>query len=133
VARSGLERRLDRELEWGGFEYQYEPVYIPYLLKCRYLADYVLPNGIIIEAKGHFTSADRRKMRAVKAAHPDLEIRMVFGRAENKLNKTSRTTYAKWSESKGFPWANKSIPDSWHKEKPFKRSIAALAELGVTF
>ncbi len=120
-------------MEWGGFEFQYEPVYIPYLLHCRYLADWVLPNGIIIEAKGHFTSADRRKMRAVKEAHPDLEIRMVFGRAENKLNKTSRTTYWKWCESKGFPWANKSVPKSWHAEPPFKRSIAALAELGVTF
>ena len=133
MARSGLERRIDRELEWGGFEYQYEPVYIPYKLVCRYLADYVLPNGIIIEAKGHFTSADRRKMRAVKEAHPDLEIRMVFGRASNKLNKTSRTTYAKWCETKGFPWANKSIPDSWHAEPPFKKSIATLAALGVTF
>ena len=133
MARSGLERRIDRELKWGGFEYQYEPVYIPYLLHCRYLADYVLPNGIIIEAKGHFTSADRRKMKAVKEAHPTLEIRMVFGRAENKLNKTSRTTYAKWCETKGFPWANKSIPDSWHREPPFKESIATLAALGVTF
>ncbi len=133
MARSGLERRIDRELKWGGFKYLYEPVYIPYLLHCRYLADYVLPNGIIIEAKGHFTSADRRKMKAVKEAHPTLEIRMVFGRAENKLNKTSRTTYAKWCDTKGFPWANKSIPDSWHREPPFKESIAALAELGVTF
>ena len=120
-------------MEWAGVEYQYEPCYIPYLLQCRYLVDYVLANGILIEAKGHFTSADRRKMRAVKAAHPDLEIRMVFGRAQNKLNKTSRTTYAKWCETKGFPWANKSIPAEWHREPPFKRSIAALAGVGETF
>lgn len=133
MARSGLERRIDRELEWGEHEYQYEPCRIPYSLLCHYVPDYILPNGIIIEAKGHFTSADRRKMRAVKEMHPDLEIRFVFGRATNKLNKTSRTTYMKWSESRGFPWANKSIPTEWHLEPPFKKSIAALAELGVTF
>ena len=133
MARSGLERRLDRELEWGEHEYQYEACRIPYSLECHYVPDYILPNGIVIEAKGHFTSADRRKMRAVKAAHPDLEIRMVFGRATNKLNKTSRTTYWKWCETKGFPWANKSIPTEWHYESPFRKSIAALAELGVTF
>jgi hypothetical protein len=128
-----LERRLDRELEWGEHEYQYEACRIPYSLECHYVPDYILMNGILIEAKGHFTSADRRKMRAVKARHPLIEIRFVFGRASNKLNKTSRTTYSKWCETKGFPWANKSIPDSWHMEPPFKQSIAALAELGVTF
>jgi len=133
VARSGLETRLDRELEWGKHKYKYEPCRIPYSLVCHYVPDYVFPNGIIIEAKGYFTSGDRRKMRAVKRDHPELEIRMVFSRAANKLNKTSRTSYAKWCETKGFPWANKSIPTEWHYEPPFRQSIAALAELGVTF
>lgn len=133
MARSGLERRIDWELNDGGFVSQYEPCRIPYSLRCHYVPDYVLPNGIVIEAKGHFTSADRRKMRAVKEAHPELEIRFVFGRAANKLNKTSRTAYSKWAGSKGFPWADKSIPDSWHREPPFKASIATLAELGVSF
>ena len=133
MARSSLERRLDWALNDGGFVAHYEACRIPYSLLCHYVPDYILPNGIVVEAKGYFTSADRRKMRAVKAAHPDLEIRFTFGNAANRLNKTSRTTYSKWCDSKGFPWSNKSIPDSWHKEAPFKASIAKLAELGVTF
>lgn len=133
MARSGLERRLDQELMRGGFEAQYEPVRIPFNIQSHYVPDYVLPNGIVIEAKGHFTSSDRRKMRCVKEQYPDLEIRFVFGRASNRLNKTSSTTYSKWSETKGFGWANKSIPKPWHKEAPFKKSIAVLAELGVDF
>jgi len=133
VARSSLERRLDWELDDGGFVALYEACRIPYELLCHYVPDYILPNGIVIEAKGFFNSADRRKMRAVKDMHPDLEIRFVFGRAGNKLNKTSRTTYSKWADSKGFPWADKSIPDAWHAEPPFRASIAKLAELGVEF
>ena len=70
-------------------------------------------------------------MRLVKAQYPDLEIRFVFGRATNRLNKRSKTTYAKWSESRGFPWANRTIPLTWWKEKPFCKSVATLKELGI--
>lgn len=133
MARSGLERRIEWEMDDGGHVGFYEACRIPYLLRCHYVPDWVLLNGIVIEAKGYFTSADRRKMRAVKEAHPELEIRFVFGRAANKLNKTSRTSYSKWAGTKGFPWADRSIPGSWYREPPFKESIATLAELGVSF
>jgi len=133
MSRSSLERRLDIEIEEGGFEALYEPVRIPYSLACHYVPDYVLPNGIVIEAKGYFTSTDRRKMRVVKEQYPNLEIRFVFGRAANRLNKRSHTSYARWADTKGFLWANRSIPRDWYGEPPFKESLAILAELGVTF
>jgi hypothetical protein len=131
MARSGLEKRLDREIEASGLIAFYEPVRIPYTIDAAYVPDYILPNGIVVEAKGHFTSADRRKMRAVKAQYPRLDIRLVFGRAANKLNRTSRTSYADWAESKEFPWANKSIPPEWWEEPMNKASWAILVELGM--
>ena len=47
---------------------------------------------MIIEAKGFFKPSDRRKMLAVKEAHPHLDIRFVFMR-DNTLSKNSKTTY----------------------------------------
>ena len=35
-----------------------------------YTPDFVLPNGIIIETKGRFTVADRRKHLLIKKQHP---------------------------------------------------------------
>lgn len=69
-----------------------------------------------IEYKGNFTGPDRTKMLLVKKQHPDLDIRLVFGRATNKLNRASKTTYAMWADKYGFPWSEKVIPEEWRKE-----------------
>ena len=90
---------------------------IPYKEEHTYIPDFVLPNGVIIEAKGYFPSEDRTKMKAVKECHPELDIRFVFQRAKTKLNKTSKISYADWAERHGFPWADKEIPLEWIYEK----------------
>jgi hypothetical protein len=67
-----------------------------------------------LETKGHLSEEDRRKMRAVKAANPDLDVRFVFQTPYNKIYKGSKTTYAKWAEKHGFLWcAFHSIPIEW--------------------
>jgi len=71
-------------------------------------------NGVYVETKGHLTEEDRRKMKAVKAANPELDIRFVFQAPYNKIYKGSKTTYAKWCEKHGFKWAAfHSIPIEW--------------------
>ena len=37
-----------------------------------------LDNGIIIETKGAFNSADRKKHKLIKEQHPELDIRFMF-------------------------------------------------------
>lgn len=118
--RSGLEEEITKELEAAGIEYSYEKHYVDYTLpatKHRYLPDFVLGNGIIIEAKGVFDVEDRKKHLAIKEQHPDLDIRFVFTRAGAKISKTSKTTYAMWCEKNGFKYATKLIPDSWLRER----------------
>lgn len=96
---------------------KYESVKIPYVLEHNYTPDFTLPNGILIEAKGYLRPSDRKKMIAVKKQHPELDIRFLFQRAENTINKISKTTYSKWAEKNGFRWASGShIPDEWLKE-----------------
>lgn len=71
-----------------------------------YTVDFITPSGRWIEVKGFFTSADRTKMRAVKAAHPERDIRLVFQTPHKTLSKRSDTTYAQWAERHGFPWCD---------------------------
>jgi len=97
----------------------YEPEYIPYVIKGSYLPDFrVLKNGIYIEAKGRLDAATCRKMKAVKASNPKLDIRFVFYDANKKLNKRSKMRHWEWAEKYNFPWAEGRIPVEWLKEKP---------------
>ena len=102
------------------FEYETINLYYEVREQRKYIPDVILPNGIIIELKGRFTAKDRKKMLLVIEQHPDLDIRMVFMRHTNKLNKHSRTTYAQWCDKNNIKWASKIIPEEWIKEKKKK-------------
>lgn len=112
--RSKLEEQVNDLLLQLGVNYGYESTKVPYVLRCHYTPDFVLANGIYLETKGHLKEEDRRKMKAVKDANPDLDIRFVFQSPFNKINKGSKTTYAQWAEKNGFQWAAyHSIPIEW--------------------
>ncbi len=95
----------------------YESYSIPYTLMCNYWPDFRLSNGIFIEVKGRFKASDRRKHIQVRKEHPELDIRFVFYRANEKIVKKSKTTYADWCNKNGFLWAEKEVPMTWIKEK----------------
>lgn len=111
--RSGFERTLAASMQQRKCKFGYETLKLPYTLNHVYSPDFVLPNGIIIEAKGKLTPQDRTKMIAVKKHYPDLDIRFVFMRGDNTLNASSKTTYMSWAQKNGFPSADGEIPDEW--------------------
>jgi len=80
-----------------------------------YTPDFELPNGIIIESKGRFVAADRKKHLLVQKQYPSLDIRFVFSNSRAKISKGSKTTYAMWCEKNGFQYADKLIPKEWLK------------------
>lgn len=121
--RSGLEEAIADQLQRHKVEYQYENPdnKITYTIPATdhtYLPDFKLPNGIIVETKGRFVLADRKKHKLIKEQHPELDIRIVFSNSNTKISKKSKTTYAKWCEKLGIPYADKSIPLDWLLEKP---------------
>ena len=120
--RSGLEAKVQADLEEASVDAEYESIKIEWEDLCyrRYTPDFLLPNGIIIETKGLFTSEDRRKHTLVKKQHPHLDIRFVFSSSKRKLSKVSKTTYAEWCIKQGFLYADKNIPEDWLIEKPKK-------------
>ena len=69
--RSGLEKKLADELKVLKVKFSYESLKIEWedLSYRTYTPDFVLNNGIIIETKGRFLAADRRKHIAIKKQH----------------------------------------------------------------
>ena len=119
--RSGLEETVANQLISQEVTYEYESKknIIKYIIPASnhtYLPDFKLPNDIIIETKGRFMTADRKKHSLIKEQHPELDIRFVFSNSKTKLSKKSKTTYGAWCESLGIPYADKTIPLSWIEE-----------------
>lgn len=132
--RSGLEEKIARELESAGHEVQFETFKIPFKqpeTARTYMPDFPLQNGIIVETKGRFLTADRQKHRWIKEQHPDLDIRFVFSNSKAKLSKGSPTSYAAWCEKYGFLYTDKTIPQAWLDESPDPTRIAAIAAIAI--
>lgn len=130
--RSGLEEAVGEQLKEYGRAYEYEPFRIPYLQPAKprhFTPDFVLHNGIVIETKGRFVTADRQKHLLIKLQYPELDLRFVFSNSRARISKKSKTTYAKWCETKGFLYADKWIPEEWLREPLNAASFAVLEKL----
>lgn len=131
--RSKFEYRLALSLEARGIKYGYEQEELEYFTKVQggscddcngthiskrrwYTPDFFLPNGVVIEAKGQFTAGNRVTLKAIRKAHPTLDLRLVF-MADNRISKNSTTTYSDWAEQFGFKYALGEIPTPWLLEK----------------
>ncbi len=117
--RSGLEDKVAEYLKSNSIVFLYEKVKIEWedLAYRTYTPDFVLNNGIIIETKGMFTTADRRKHLCVKKQHPELDIRFVFENSNRKLYKNAKSTYAQWCIKHRFRYYTRIIPEDWLKEE----------------
>lgn len=117
--RSGLEHNLSMYLDKLKHKYCYEYIKIEWedLAYRTYTPDFILNNGIIIETKGRFIAADRRKHLAIKKQHPKLDIRFVFTNSRVKLYKGSKTCYGQWCIKHKFRYYDRIIPEDWLKEK----------------
>lgn len=121
--RSGLEKAVADQLQAASVPVRYEDSasvirYVKPERKSRYTPDFVLPNGIIIETKGRFVTADRQKHLLIQKQRPGLDIRFVFSNSRQKIAKGSKTAYADWCEKNGFKYADKFIPEEWINEEP---------------
>jgi hypothetical protein len=114
--RSGLEMEIDESLKSKGIDGEYEQHIIKYTkpeTHHKYHPDFKLPNGIFVETKGRFLTADRKKHLLIKAQHPELDIRFLFQNSKTRISKSSKTTYADWCVKYGFKYADKDIPEDW--------------------
>ena len=120
--RSGLEQKIALQLTSRGANYVYESKQskVEYVVPERhttYLPDFVLGNGVIIEAKGLFTAKDRQKHLLIQKQKPHLDIRFIFGDSKKRLSKKSRTSYACWCVKNNFQYADNKVPQLWIDER----------------
>lgn len=118
--RSGFEKRIWDNAKKSKKQLDYEPQHpkIHYTIPYRYIPDFVLPNGIVVEAKGYLRPRDRTKMRKVKEQNPHLDIRLLFQNANQRLTKSKNSEmYWQWAERLGFIWdEGDKIPLEWWQE-----------------
>ena len=119
--KSGLEHTVADWIKTTAYDLKYETEIINYIVperKAKYTPDFVFTkrNGqfMFVETKGRWTTADRTKMKHVLQSNPGVDIRMVFQNPNQRLSKTSKTTYAEYALKLGINHvAKKDIPAEW--------------------
>ena len=77
MPKGTFEETVISDLKGRGVPFEYEPHSINYKVERLYFPDLLIGN-VYIELKGYFRQDAQRKMKAVKAQHPDLDIGFVF-------------------------------------------------------
>jgi len=95
---------------------KYEPFRVGYVVHKTYTPDFELPTNILVEAKGYFRSEDQRKMKLLKAQHPEKDFRMLFQNPHGRVQ-GSKMTCIEWCEKYKFTWSSKTIPKEWFKHE----------------
>lgn len=126
VYRNKFEERTAKFLDDRACEFSYETERIRYTVTGNYVPDFIIRTAtgktIYVETKGNGRSFDgpaRRKLRAVQAQHPELDLRIVFyanGKCGPKRKDGTYMLQGDWAERYGFKWAIKDIPESWLSE-----------------
>lgn len=121
VLKSGLEKIVFDFLNQNNCVFVYEGMKIAYFqpqIKKTYKPDFPIKGSFIVETKGNFNSADRKKMKLIKAQNPDLDIRFIFSNSKTKIGKKSKTTYGMWCDMNSFPYhcvqsTKETFPEDW--------------------
>ena len=86
--KSGLEEVIYNYLKDNKVHFVYEGMKIKFELptqKKSYTPDFPINDRFIVEAKGAFNSADRKKHKLIKEQHPELDIRFIFSNSKTKF------------------------------------------------
>jgi hypothetical protein len=128
--KSGLEEVIYNYLKNNKVHFVYEGMKIKFELptqKKSYTPDFPINDRFIVEAKGAFNSADRKKHKLIREQHPELDIRFIFSNSKTKIGKKSLTTYGKWCELFKFKFhciqsTKIPFPQEWLNEIKAKKN-----------
>ena len=131
--RSMSEVRFAALLKRNGLPFKYEMDTLTYeYAPQKYTPDFSIEQGntkIMLEYKGKLDAITRRKMRAIKKSNPDVDLRIVFEKPNNKLYHGSKMRYFEWAERYGFKWYDyrdvKQIRKDLTEESKLLRKIKA--------
>jgi len=134
--RSKFEETIASTLRVAGVKFDYETVTVTYQKEVRgsecqacgstdvyttakYTPDFILANGIFIEAKGKFTPRDRTKILAVLRSNNEINrdnFRILF-MYDNWLTKKKLKRYTDWCAQHDIQCAvGTEVPEEWTKK-----------------
>lgn len=112
--RSKLEAEVSKKLPKGT---TFEQEKLKYAIIKNYIPDFVITTKsgkkIYLEVKGYLRQEDQMKMRYVKMANPELDIRFFF--PQNNKVQTSKMLNSDWCKKYGFDYCIGKIPKGWFK------------------
>lgn len=126
--RSGLEVKIAEGLQMLGVPFQYEEQKFAFTQPAKrrtYTPDFLVTTKsgklLIIEAKGRFRTEDRQRHLHFRSSNPDLPpVRFIFSNPNNRISKTSKTTYGAWCAKNDFLFVKfdpkQVIPQEWLDE-----------------
>ena len=107
--KSGLEEAIYNFLLSKDVLFSYETLKISFdqpTQKRTYTPDFPIKYSFIVEGKGAFNSADRKKHKLIREEFgTKYDIRFVFSNPNQRIGKKSKTTYANWCQRYGFQFA----------------------------
>lgn len=118
MPKGTFEERVINDLTQRSVPHMYEPEKLAYYVERYYVPDLKV-GTMYVELKGYFRQDAQRKMKAVKAQHPELDIRFVFQNANatiqgaKKRKDGSKMTCAEWAKRNGFVYSEGTIPEEW--------------------
>jgi hypothetical protein len=133
--RSKFEHDIAENLSSKGVRFEYEPHKVAFSRKAyraecmdcgstnigtssMYLPDFLIANGIYIEAKGRFTSKDRTKTLDILASNNDItreNFRMLFMQ-DKHTTASKRMRYTDWCNKHNIICAvGTEVPEEWVK------------------
>jgi len=122
--RSGLELKVADQIKEANYPLNYETETLNYIVperKSKYTPDFIFTkkNGTLmyIETKGRWTATDRKKMKHILQSNPDIDLRIIFQNPNQRISKSSKTTYEAYALKLGIQHvAKKNIPLEWLDE-----------------
>jgi len=107
--RSMSEVRFAAQLKSNKIPFKYEAFKFVYQFQPqKYTVDFSVTNKhgttTHFEYKGKLDAASRKKLRAIKHSNPDMDLRLVFEKPNNKLYAGAKMCYWEWAVRNGFRW-----------------------------
>src|SRR5436190_7029289 len=125
--RNSFEKSINQFLIEKKINFEYEAEKLPYVLHATYLPDFTIrrvlqATPLRIELKGYLRREDKRKLRAIKAQHPEIDLRILFYNDRRKQD-------LRWATKHRIPYAISNIPEDWLDDAERKKRTTAVTKV----
>jgi hypothetical protein len=115
IYKSGFENNFQLACKEQGWNLPYEQDRIKYVIPSKthtYTPDFTVTKNVYVETKGLWPAVERKKALFIQEQFPEIKILYVLYRNQ-KLFKTSTTTYLEWAKNNGLKACTFADTKTW--------------------